>query len=95
MISILDIFNNLYVVNNLQIISSQSLAAEIANAHKNVLSLLRMRDSSDQFRLTITQCYVFLFLHIIESDSAHSTAMANIPPGEIETGDGIGEASLY
>ena len=77
--TILDIFNDLHIIYHLQIISIQSLAANVAYAHKNVLSLFRMSNSANQLRLAIRERHILLFSHVIKSDAAHCTAMAYIP----------------
>ena len=77
--TILDIFNDLHIVHYLQIISIQSLAANVAYAHKNVLSLFRMSNSSNQLRLAIRERHILLFSHVVKSDAAHRTAVTYVP----------------
>jgi len=93
--SILDIFYNLDVVNHLQIIGIQSLAAYVAYANKNVLALFRMRNSANKLGLAIRERHILLLSHVVKSDAAHRTAVAYVPTWEVYTGDGVCKSCLY
>jgi DNA-binding IclR family transcriptional regulator len=80
MCTILYIFNNLHIIDHLQIISIQSLAADIADAHKNVLALLGMSDPTDELRLAIRERHILLLSHVVESYAAHRAPVAYVPP---------------
>ena len=77
--TILDIFNNLHIVDNLKVIGIQSLAAYVAYAHKNVLSSFRMSNSANQLGLAIRERHILLFSHIVKSNAAHCTTVAYVP----------------
>jgi hypothetical protein len=78
--TILYIFNNLHIIYHLQIISIQSLAADITDANKNVLALLGMSDPTDELRLAIGERHILLLSHVVKSYAAHRTAVAYVPP---------------
>jgi hypothetical protein len=80
MCTILYIFNNLHIIDHLQIISIQSLAADIAYANKNVLALLGMSDPTDELRLAIGERHILLLSHVVKSYAAHRAAVAYVPP---------------
>jgi hypothetical protein len=78
--TILYIFNNLHIVDHLQIISIQSLAADIADAHKNMLALLGMSDPTDELGLAIGERHILLLSHVVKSYAAHRAPVAYVPP---------------
>ena len=91
-LALVDVLHDQHVVLNLQSVSVKLLAAHIANADVNVCTARRVRDAANQLWLTIKEDKLDFSLHVVESDTAHSTPMTDVLLREIDGGEWVGKA---
>ena len=60
-----------------------------------MLSLFGMSYSANQLWLTVGKSHILLLSNIVESNAAHSAAVADIPARKVYACDGVGESGLY
>ena len=93
--AVIDVFDDLHIVNDREVLARQPLARYVAYADEYVLAPLRVRDSPDQLWLRVTQGNLSPIPDAVERDSSHGRAMTHVLGREVQGGDRVREPRLY